>query len=201
MVGLRPLDAGLPVSYPYRLQTMITGRYTAQTVEVLNAGSGGKYASEDRGRLADAMRETRPEVVLLLHGANDLNRDGKPGIGHLIGVLEELIGEAVARGGRVFVATLPPQRANSQRGGAASFLADVNTQIRRMAPDEGATLVDLNAGLTLADIGQDGLHLTESGYERMAAIWLEALKAAYERAPEGSMTSAPGANKVHALRD
>ena len=171
------------MSYPYRLQTLITERYTAQTIEVFNAGIGGKYASDDRGRLIDTVRETRPEVVLLMHGANDLNRDGEPGVGQMIGSLEGMIGEAVSRGARVFVATLPPQRPNS-KGGAAPFLTEVNNQIRRMAPDEGATLVDVFAGMTLSDIGQDGLHPTEAGYQKMAAIWLDALKVAFERAPE-----------------
>jgi lysophospholipase L1-like esterase len=183
------------------MQLMITGRYTAQTIEVFNAGVGGRFVSQDRSRLADAIRDTHPEVVLLMHGANDLNRDKKPGIGAMIGALEDLVGEAIGRGTRVFLATLPPQRPDSQRGGAASFLADVNTQISRTALDEGATLVDVNAGMTLSDIGQDGLHPTESGYERMAAIWLESLKAAYERPPEeGSPTSAASASDVHPVR-
>jgi lysophospholipase L1-like esterase len=179
----RTIDAGLPVSYPYRLQTLLGERYTSQTILVFNAGFAGIYADDDHGRLGREIRETQAEVVLLMHGANDLNRDGRAGIGQMIGALEELIDEGIDAGLPVFVATLPPQRLNSSRGGAASFLSEVNAQLRRMASDEGATVVDLNGRMTLSDIGQDGLHPTEDGYRHMAEIWLEALKTAYETAP------------------
>lgn len=184
------IDAGAPQSYPFRLQAMINERYTSQTIEVFNGGFAGKRAQEDRGRLIDAIRETKPEVLLLLEGANDLN-GGEKEINDTIGALEEMIGEAVSRGVRVFLATLPPQRSGGSKAGAAGFLDTVNALIRRTAPEEGATLVDLFAGMDLSLIGQDGLHPTEAGYQRMAEIWLDALKTAYEKPPaEGSASSA-----------
>ena len=185
-VTFMALDAGLETSYPHRLLTLLAERYTAQTIEVYNAGFAGKRAVVDRGRLSDAINDTEPEVLLLLHGVNDLNRDGEDGIGRMIGALEDLIDEATRKGVRVFVATLPPQRSDEgSKGHAAEFLDKVNDEIREMAPDEAATLVDLAAGMNLSHIGRDGLHPTEAGYERMAEIWFDALRAAYEvAAPE-----------------
>jgi lysophospholipase L1-like esterase len=173
------------VSYPFRLQALLTGRYTAQVVEVYNAGFPGTRASEDRRRLEDAIRDTNPEVLLLLHGANDLNRFGASGIGRVIGSLEGLIDAGTSRGVAVFIATLPPQRGGAgSKGDAAEFLDVVNAAIREMALDEGAVPVDLFGGMTLAEIGSDGLHPTEAGYERMAEIWFAALRLAYEPAEE-----------------
>jgi lysophospholipase L1-like esterase len=189
------LDAGLATSYPHRLLTLLADRYTAQTIEVYNAGFAGKRAAADRGRLSDALNETKPEVLLLLHGVNDLNRDGEAGIRRMIGSLEQLIDEATGKGVRVFVATLPPQRDDDEsKGRAAAFLDKVNEEIREMAPDEGATLVDLFARMDLSLIGRDGLHPTEAGYERMAEIWFDALRAAYEvaePAPEPETVTRP----------
>ena len=119
----------------------------------------------------------------MLEGANDLNMVGnRDAISPTIGALEVLIGEGVSRGIRVFIGTLPPQRVGG-KSAAAGFIGDFNEQIRKMAPDEGATLVDFFRSLTINDIGEDGLHPTEAGYQRMAEIWLDALKAAYEQPP------------------
>ena len=177
------LDAGLPQSYVFKLQTLVRERYTAQTIDVFNAGQAGNRAAEDRGRLVDAIREANPEVLLLMEGANDLNQVGnRDAISPTIGALEVLIGEGVSHGVRVFIATLPPQRRGG-KGHAADFIKEFNEEIRRMAPDEGATLVDIYAGVALDLIGEDGLHPTEAGYQRIAEIWLDALKAAYELPP------------------
>ena len=179
------LDAGLPVSYPFQLHLLLTARYTSQSVEVYNAGAAGTRASDDRSRLEDAIRDTNPEVLLLMHGANDLNRLGRSGIGRVIGWLEGMVDAGTSRGVRVFVATLPPQRDGpDSKGDAAPFLDIVNGQIREMAIDEGALPVDLFGNMALSDIGTDGLHPTEAGYHRMAEIWFDALRLAYEQAPE-----------------
>jgi lysophospholipase L1-like esterase len=81
------------------------------------------------------------------------------------------------------VATLPPQRQGGPKAASAHFIGDFNVEVRRMAPDEGARVVDVYATLGLDQIGEDGLHPTEAGYQRMAEIWFEALKSAYEQAP------------------
>jgi lysophospholipase L1-like esterase len=52
-----------------------------------------------------------------------------------------------------------------------------------MAMKKGAALVDVNAQFPLDLIGQDGLHPTEAGYEKLAEIFQAALIAAYEVPP------------------
>jgi lysophospholipase L1-like esterase len=178
--GALSLDAGLPQSYVFKLQTLLRERYTASTIDVFNAGRAGNRAAEDKGRLVDALRETDPDVLLLLEGVNDLNLVGnRDAISPTIGALEELIAEGTSRGVRVFIATLPPQREGG-KSNSVHFFEDFNEQVRRMAPDEGATLVDIHAGFTLNLIGEDGLHPTDAGYQRMAEIWFDALKNAFE---------------------
>ena len=56
-----------------------------------------------------------------------------------------------------------------------------NTAIRDMAAKKGATVVDMSQ-LPLSYIGQDGLHPTEAGYQRIAEIWFDAIKSLHEKA-------------------
>src|SRR3954454_8759538 len=46
------LDAGKRESYPFKLQTLLTTRYSDQTLSVFNGGIAGKHTWEDRSRLA-----------------------------------------------------------------------------------------------------------------------------------------------------
>ena len=180
------LTPGRAESYPYKLQTLLTARYTEQTIEVLNAGWAGRRASQDRERFNSEMSQVRPDVILLMEGANDLNAPFAPGegindrIGFTVGSLEDLVKDSTYRPIPIFIATLPPQRKGGSRAGAAEFLTRFNDALKAMATAKGGTVVDMFAALSLSDVGQDGLHLTEAGYQRMAEIWLDALQARYE---------------------
>jgi len=177
------LTAGLPVSYPYKLQERLTAIYTDQTIIVLNAGRGGELATNGVKRLPDVMREAQPNVLLLMEGVNDLN--SKAGISQTIGALESMIKYARSQGVQVLLATLPPQRRGGLRAGSVDLVPPFNDEVRKTAAEEGATLVDVNSAFDLALIGQDGLHPTDAGYSRLAEIFFEAIRSAFEQ-PEGS---------------
>ena len=181
------LDAGLSRSYPFKLQTLTTQRYSAQTIQVLNAGRAGNQAVNDIGRFSTVIGDAKPDLVLLMEGANDLNGLA-PGesinarVSTTVNALEEMVKDAGFRGIPVMIATLPPQRPGGPKAGAATFLDRFNLAVKSMAAKKGALVVDVNALLSMSDIGQDGLHPTEAGYQRMAEIWLDAIKAKYEKA-------------------
>ena len=201
VAGLFALDAGLPRSYPFQLQTLLRERYSEQTVEVFNGGRAGRRATQDRERFNAAMSDARPQVILLMEGANDLNAPFEAGEGindrirTTTNALEDMIRDAGARQIPVFLATLPPQRPGAPKAGAAAFVTRFNDALRAMAAKKGAEIVDVFSGLTTADIGQDGLHPTEAGYRRIAEIWLQALKARYETAPPAGGGSAAAAQE------
>lgn len=186
-VSFRALDAGLAQSYPFKLQTLVTARYTAQSVSVFNAGIAGRKASEDRSRLMDAISETSPELVLLMEGANDLNSivgpDTNAQVDFTVGSMEDLVKDTVRRGIPIMLATIPPQRAGGSRAGGVPYLEKYNQDLKTMAGKKGAMIVDVNAQLPLALIGQDGLHPTEPGYQRLADIFFDAIKQQYEATP------------------
>jgi lysophospholipase L1-like esterase len=102
-----------------------------------------------------------------------------------VDALEDMVREASElRRVPVLIATLPPQRAGGSRAGAGEYLQRFNDALKAMAAKRGAQVVDVNAQMPLTLIGEDGLHPTSAGYQRLAEIWLDALKARYEQAPQ-----------------
>jgi lysophospholipase L1-like esterase len=169
-------------SYPTKLQTMLSSRYVAQSVTVKNAGKGGERADEALARLTTELAITRPNVLLLQEGANNVNADNSAIF--IAAALRELIKKGQSSGARVFIGTLLPERATpsgacASKAPNASKVAEINTAIRTMAAGEGATLIDLYAAFGSAPdplIGPDGLHPNEAGYEKIAATFFDAIK-------------------------
>jgi lysophospholipase L1-like esterase len=186
------LTAGLPESYPFKLQTLVTARYTAQTITVSNVGNPGEKVldSGTLKRFNDRVSEAKPELILLMEGANDLNTISgsvNDAITVIVGNLEEMVKEAGRRGIPIMVATLPPERLVKRS--AAEYLPRFNDAVKVMAAKKGGILVDVNAQFPESLIGQDGLHPTEEGYQRLAEIYLEAIKGLYESAATTAVTA------------
>ena len=185
-----PLAAGRSQSYPFKLKALIDARYTGQTIAVYNGGWAGRQAREDRdGRFGQALSEGKPDLILLLEGANDLNAVLGPNEGinarvtSVVDALEDMVREAKNRGIPVLIATQTPQRPGGPKAWGVELLPRFNDNLRAMASKKDVPLVDLSQ-LPLTFIGQDGLHPTEAGYQRIAEIWLDALKSRYEKAPQ-----------------
>jgi lysophospholipase L1-like esterase len=177
------LTAGLSQSYPFKLQALVTERYTTQSVVVLNDGIAGNLAVNDVDRFDDSLSEAKPELVVLMEGANDLNQPGvnNDDVNAAVNALEDMVRAARFRGTAVMLATLPPQRPGpGSKATDPSLLARYNSNVRTMAGRKEAQLIDVNALFPLGLIGQDGLHPTEAGYQRLAEIFLDAIKAKYE---------------------
>jgi lysophospholipase L1-like esterase len=196
-------------SYPGLLQAMMTSRYSLQTVGVINEGCGGEEASEtgdelciDDGltlpmggeeRLPAVLRADSPQVLLLQEGINDLSDQGLGGIGALVDALTNMVMEARGNGVQhVFLATLLPAR-DGARATNTELIPSMNDDIRLVAGNTGATLVDLYAAFggtaDPAYIGNDGLHPTELGYQLIAQTFLNAIEATVEAPPTASPSS------------
>jgi lysophospholipase L1-like esterase len=195
------LDAN---SYPADLQNLLQARYATQSFTVLKRGCGGEPTSAPTpdhacpggiNRLPGVLAADTPQVLLLLEGANDIG-SGDPGaIPTMISGLSTMVQQAHARGAMVFLATLPPERAGSHRGtGGAPLVEAATAQIRNLAPSVGATLVDVFAGLGGNPdpyVGDDGLHLTVDGYQKMAETFFEAIRTTLEVPPVAPLLASP----------
>jgi len=190
-----PLLLTLTTSYPTRLTSLLQDRYLAQTLAVVNAGLSGEQAGDGLPRLRGVLSQHSPEVFLLLEGANDLIwwKTEVPGVRRTAEALEELVNEALRRNVRVFLATLPPWRAGNYRQLDPTRPAQLNVEIDSIARRRGAVLVDLyTAMLPEIDtlIGRDGLHPTEAGYERIAQVFFEVIRATLEVPPPSGAATA-----------
>jgi lysophospholipase L1-like esterase len=180
-VSLAPVvlvDAG-PHSYPARLRTLLSARYTSQAITVANEGRGGERADESVSRFREALSVHRPEVVLLMHGVNDLVSATPGRVQSAADAVEELIKETRNAGAAALVATLPPF-GSGPKASCPECIEPYNTRIRAIAAAKGATLVDVHAAWRSELMGADGIHPTEAGYEVIANAFFEAIRRTLE---------------------
>jgi lysophospholipase L1-like esterase len=170
-------------SYPLQLQAQLRVAYVSQaaSIVVTNSGEASERILDGVNRFPGVFDMYRPEVVLLMHGANGLAQVG-PDIS--AGVMRIMVQYAKSNGARVFVGSMIPAVAGRPRGTTpASELLAYNTTLQIMSTQEGITYVDLyNAMLADAPtlIGSDGLHPTEAGYRKIADLFFVATKTELE---------------------
>lgn len=182
-----PSGPGGAGSYPFKLHAILTGIYTSQTFNVYNLGFGGEKAgnSGTRERLVAGLNTYAPQVLLLMHGTNDLLGGGSQNA--TVAAVEEMVLLAQQRGIVVFVASLPPQTPFNAVKGTPNVPEEIpgyNAKLQTMAANRGAFFVDINPYITMAMLEPDGLHLLEAGNKRMAEVFYEALKAKYHKDPQ-----------------
>lgn len=178
--SVQPLELRPEASYPTRLEELLLERYAAQSAEIVvaNAGKSAERAADASPRLGDILANTHPEVLLLLHGYNDLAREGGADAA-LVG-MNTMAKDARNRGAKVFIASLTPSRPGGALTIPDATLLRYNERLEDLARGEGAVFVDLHAGLASGVttwIGPDGLHPTEAGYRRIAQVFLDAILA------------------------
>jgi lysophospholipase L1-like esterase len=169
-------------SYPTQLLSLLRARYTAQasTTEIINSSVPGEWAQDGVKRLPGVMANLRPEVVLLLEGYNDLGAASS--VSAAWAAIDTMAKEIRNRGARAFLATLPPPGLGAKALPVSQVMA-LNDRIRTTARGEGAVLVDVYQGLVSdipRNIGPDGLHPTELGYQRMAELFFNAIRTELE---------------------
>jgi len=190
---IRPLGIGLfqlqgrrqppPTAYPAKLQALLEARYPSQMISVINEGRGGEEIDSGVANLSRVLTANMPQVLLLQEGINTLNERRAAGIPLVVDGLRTMIQEARSRSITVFAGTLLPQRPGSCRAYDFSEgfddIIEANLQIRRMIGTEGAVLVDLYEvfnGQTAMLLGEDGLHPSAAGYERIAEAFFAAIR-------------------------
>jgi lysophospholipase L1-like esterase len=180
VAGRIVLFVDAPNSYPARLDLMLMDGFPGQGTSVVNAGRGGEFAAEGIDRLSDVLAVNQPEVLLLLEGYNDLLSLDDDGVEPAVEGLEDMVRFAKSsKVAHVFISTLTPGRLG-QRQIAPGLIQEANALIRSLAVAEGVILVDaFNAfvGREATLVGDDGLHLTPAGYEVLAQVFFDAIRA------------------------
>ncbi len=167
-----------PPSYTNKLAALLQSRYSAQSVVLTAEGVGGRTAVEDVDRFDQALNTDRPQVVLLMEGANDI-AGGDAAIDPAINALGIMASHATARAIVVFLATLPPEKPPAP---GAPIVSSLNAKIVSLAASRQLVLVDVNAAFhgDLTLIGPDGLHATDAGYQVIAQAFYDRIVARLE---------------------
>ena len=181
--GISKLIVVASASYPTQLQSQLRNTYALQvaSIVVTNGGEPGERILDGAARFPGVFDTYRPEVVLLMEGANGLPQVG-PDIS--TGVMRTMVQKAKEGGARVFVGSMIPQVAGRPRATTpVSELLAYNNTLQIMSTQESVTYVDLyNAMMPEAAtlLGSDGLHPTEAGYRRIADLFFAAIRTALE---------------------
>jgi len=178
--GLRWSAIDPAAAYPAVLQSFFDRDFPTQGITVVGAGVSGEPVSCDpppadpeatcgTDRLPGELAQHRPDVLLVLHGYNDLD-GGLDAVDEVVAAIRDLVRTARGAGvQRVFVGTITPGRTPTgpnRRQRDPEAILQTNAALATMAPAEGAHLVDLFAafaGRELELVADDGLHLTAAG--------------------------------------
>jgi lysophospholipase L1-like esterase len=128
--------------------------------------------------IVDVLERHRPDVVLLMSGANGFNSKARDQLILAIGDCSQA---------HLFVATIPPQKAprpgwDRVAGYNDSLPAIVETQRKA---GKRISLVDMQAAIEPDDLLADGVHPGKSGMKKMADAWLKALAKAGKLRTDG----------------
>ena len=172
------LDPRVP--YPAQLMTLINGRLKGQTQAfVINAGINGDDTNGMLWRFRQTVAIEKPEIVVIWGGINDLGAAKEPEqVMENITKLYDLCRET---GATPVACTLTPTRLTSTK------IRRLNELIRAYASEKDLVLVDLFSGLVdvegnlRQEYSDDGVHLTQAGYRRIAEIVLGAIVPLIER--------------------
>lgn len=116
-----------------------------------------------------AMKQCRPDVVLLMSGANGFDAQERDLL--IQTILDNLSGQ-------LLVATIPPQRA-PRRGfeRVGDYNASLPATVARFeAAGRKIRMVDMAAALTADDLTPDGVHPNQQGTIKIAEAWLQGMK-------------------------
>jgi acyl-CoA thioesterase-1 len=173
---------GTPQSYPTRLQLGLNSFHAPQVFTVANDGLPGETAAGGATRIASVLAARRPQVLLLLEGINDLS--GATTAARTASSVLQIVQIARLYNCTVLVATMFQTYAvtrpdGSYRDNGSELVVPFNTELRRaVAGLQNVYVVDVYSafGSNPTYVGNDGLHPTPEGYQRMAQEFMSAIE-------------------------
>ena len=148
--------------------------------------SGWTIAQIDQN-IVNWLRTSTPRTVLLHIGTNDMI-GGASGAPQRLSTLLDRIA-STAPGTIVFVATIVPLSFND--AAVRTFNAAIPGIVQsKVNAGQRVHLVDMYSALTTADLA-DGVHPNAGGYDKMAAVWYNALRSVPDSLAGGTPTTPP----------
>ena len=169
----------LAQAYPALLEGLLQRELGGALVR--NRGASGTNSFEALERLQRNLAGNEPAYTLILYGTNDWNAPECQDDPHCPTVpnLRTVVRRVKAFNSLPLLATLPPVNPALSPAGRNDWNAAVNEQIRAVASEEGAVLVDLDRAFRaqgdLTKLFNDHVHPNATGHQVMAAAFLEAI--------------------------
>lgn len=160
--------------------TMVGSVQAGNMTDNHNEGHPGAIITEI-ATFANLSLSTRPNVILLMAGTNDMAQslkvsDATRRLGVLIDQCYAACPDAV-----IIVAQLTPAASNVTQGNVDIFNPTIPDLVAsRVSNGTKALVVNMEDYVTTDDL-VDGLHPTDAGYVKMATGWLAGLKEASEK--------------------
>ncbi len=177
-------------SYPTLLRNGLNHYHAPQAFTVFNEGSPGETARNGIDRLPGRLDQQRPQVLMLLEGINDLNFGAS--IEQTAANVHHMVQTARLFNCTVLLATMPqtyysfdpggPNRPPRERHNSTEKIVPYNNELKRLvAGMQNVHVVDLYAafGNNRAFMGDDGLHPSPAGYQRMAETFYNSIRAVF----------------------
>ncbi len=147
-------------SYPAVLQTLIGRR-------VVGAGVPGEVTAQGLARLPGVLRASAPDLLILMHGGNDLLQRQAPK--RIAANLRAMVGLARERGVAVVLIGVP--NLGLILGRSAGFYAELAEELE--IPYDGATLPAI---LQQPSLKSDAIHPNAQGYRQLAEAVADLLR-------------------------
>jgi lysophospholipase L1-like esterase len=136
-------------------------------------GHSGWTIDQISNNVVGWLQATKPQVVLLHIGTNDMNQSGASGAPSRLSSLIDKITTTVPDA-EVFVATIIPLSWNDSA--VRTFNAAIPGIVQaKVAAGRHVHLVEMYGALTVSDLA-DGVHPNAGGYAKMATVWYQALQ-------------------------
>jgi lysophospholipase L1-like esterase len=174
--GTHSTDDNGQLSYPLLLDKILAAY--RPSVQVVNEGQDGWQIDDIALHVQAWLAPAQPDIILLQIGTNDLEQGALPGAAAK--KLDLLITQIqqIAPKSHLYIASCTKVRDDNRPKLAPSVLEQYNNAILKIVKaHEGhghfAVFVDLfkHAGFVNSDLGPDGEHPTDSGYQKMADYW------------------------------
>ncbi|MFC4049312.1 GDSL-type esterase/lipase family protein [Actinomadura syzygii] len=138
-----------------------------------NEGWPGRRIHEIADKATCSVKLYKPNVITLIAGGNDVNQNYQ--MDGAIGRLESLIRQISkdAESTLVLVAGVQPYTDPAWDARGKTFNAQIPGLVERLG-DEGVNVMYVDHGLQLSDIGPDGNHPTDQGYDKIGAAFVKA---------------------------
>lgn len=176
--------------YPQILRGLLQNATPTQPITVDNEGRPGEEARFALSRFTGLVSSRRPQGILLLEGINDLNND--VGVSATVGSLQRMVEVGRVYGATVLIGTMfqtcytVNPFTGRVRTNSTTLIGPFNSAIRAMAAGrQNVYVVNIDSAFGTGNcgdevginlLGEDGLHPSPSGYNRIAQTFGNAIR-------------------------